>query len=37
MHLRNETNREDAHVAIRTMFRSFVETQKHSTATRLRK
>jgi hypothetical protein len=37
MHLRQETNREDAEIAIRTMMKSFVETQKHGTAKKLEK
>lgn len=35
MHLRQETTREDAEVAIRTVVKSFIETQKHGTANKL--
>jgi hypothetical protein len=35
MHLRQETIREDAQIAIRTMMKSFIETQKHGTAQKL--
>ena len=35
MHLRSETIREDAQVAMRIMLRSFIETQKHSTAAKI--
>ena len=37
MHLRHETNRIDAQVAISVMLRSFIETQKHGTARKLEK
>jgi hypothetical protein len=37
MHLRAETDEEDARVAIRVMLESFIETQKHSTAETLKK
>lgn len=37
MHLRQETTREDAEIAIKTMMKSFVETQKHGTAKKLEK
>lgn len=37
MHLRQETIREDAEVAIRTMLKSFIETQKHGTAKKIEK
>lgn len=37
MHLRQETIRQDAEVAIRAMLRSFIETQKYSTARKIEK
>lgn len=37
MHLRQETVREDAEIAIRTMMKSFIETQKQGTARALEK
>lgn len=37
MHLRNETTIEDADFAISMMMQTFVETQKHSVAERIRK
>jgi hypothetical protein len=37
MHLRQETIREDADVAIRTILQSFIETQKHGKARILQK
>lgn len=37
MHLRQEPIRQDAEVAIRSMLKSFIETQKHSAATKIMK
>jgi hypothetical protein len=37
MHLRNETIREDADVAIKVMLRSYIETQKHGPGHKIEK
>lgn len=36
MHLRQETLREDAEIAMRAMLTSYIETQKHGAATKIK-
>lgn len=36
MHLRKETNEEDANIAVATLIESFMDTQRHSVARQIK-